>query len=67
VQTTRLGSVGFLDGADYKLEITTCDSHRIVQDFLGRAPDPGQTVLPIEWGVWAELDFQALPGRVIAP
>jgi hypothetical protein len=67
VQVTRPGPIGFLDGAGFTLEITTCDSHRIVQDFLGRAPDPGKTVLPIAWGMWAELDFQALPGRVIAP
>ena len=66
VQVTRFGGFGLLTAADWKLEITTCESHQIVTDFLGRTPDAGQTVLPVELALWAEVDFQALPGRVIA-
>jgi hypothetical protein len=44
------------------LQITTCQSHQIVADFLGRAPDPNLTSLPIVFGAWANLDFQALTG-----
>jgi hypothetical protein len=44
------------------LEITTCQSHQIVTDFLGRAPDPNVTSLPIVFGAWTDIDFQALTG-----
>lgn len=67
LKITRFGGFGLLDAGSFQLEITTCDSHRIAQDFLGQAPTGPQTVLPIEAAMWAEVDFQALPGKVIAP
>ncbi|HWD67932.1 MAG TPA: hypothetical protein VG227_08230 [Caulobacteraceae bacterium] len=47
------------------LEITTCESHQIVADFLGAAPSPGSTTVPVKFGGWIEIDFQALTGDVI--
>lgn len=47
------------------LEITTCQSHPIVADFLGRAPDPGVTSVPVLFGAWSSLDFVALSGADI--
>jgi hypothetical protein len=47
------------------LQITTCQSHQIVADFLGRAPGPNVTGLPIIFGAWANIDFQALAGADI--
>lgn len=68
VQVTQFGHLRFLDAGDYSLQVTTADSHRIVQDFLGVAPTGPVTTLPIEWAVRTEgVDFEALPGRVIAP
>lgn len=49
----------------YSLEITTCESHRIVLDLLGRPPDPGITTLPVRAAAWLSGDFKALPGRDI--
>lgn len=67
LQVTRIGPFALLDASAFQLEITTCESHGIVRDFLGRDPDAGSTVLPIEWAFRCEVDFQALPGRVLAP
>lgn len=53
-------------GGDFELDITTCDSHRVVQD-LGLAPAAGvnsTTVKPL-FGIWAQFDFSTLPGSVI--
>lgn len=47
------------------LEITTCESHQIITDFLGRSPSPGVTSLPIVFGLWCDMDFQALSGSDI--
>jgi hypothetical protein len=49
-----------------ELEITTCRSHQIVADFLGRNPDPDKTTMPIRCAAWVRVDFQALPGKVLA-
>lgn len=68
VEVTKFGHLSFLDASDYSLQITTADSHRIAQDFLGVTPSGPVTSLPIEWAVRTDgVDFEALPGRVIAP
>ena len=46
----------------FALDITTCESHAIVMDFLGRAPDPTSTQLPVKFAAWANIDFAALSG-----
>jgi hypothetical protein len=46
----------------FTVEITTCESHTIVADLLGRAPDPGSTTLPVTFAAWAAVDYSALPG-----
>ena len=46
----------------YSLTITTCESHQIIQDFLGRPPSPGETTLPVTFAGWIGMDFQALSG-----
>jgi hypothetical protein len=48
-----------------ELEITTCRSHQIVQDLLGRDPDPNTTIVPIRWAAWVRVDFHALSGSTI--
>jgi hypothetical protein len=50
----------------FRAEITTCDSHQIVRDLLGIAPQPGITSLPVEFAAWVEFNFDAIPGSVIA-
>ena len=47
------------------LEITTCESHQIVADFLGVPPGQGSTTVPIAFGGWVGINFQALTGDVI--
>ncbi len=46
----------------YSLAITTCESHQIIQDFLGRPPAPDVTTLPVTFAGWVGMDFQALTG-----
>lgn len=62
---TRFGGGGVLAAADFTLAITTCASHRIVEDFLGVAPGTGSTSLPIEFAAWLAFDFEALAGRTL--
>lgn len=50
----------------YEFAITTCESHQIVRDLLGREPDAGSTVVPLSFGARVSFDFEALPGRVVA-
>ncbi len=64
IQVNQFKGGGVLEG-DWRVEITTCESHQIVQDFLGRAPDPGKTVLPVKFAIWADIDFEALNGDTI--
>jgi hypothetical protein len=64
VALARFTGGGLLTGR-YSLEITTCDSHQIVPDLLGRAPNPAKTTLPIRAGAWLSGDFKALCGRDI--
>lgn len=64
-QLTGFSGGGLLRASDYRLQVATCESHRIVQDLLGTPPNPGQTTLPIEFAAWVAMDFQALPGAVV--
>jgi len=57
------GGGPLLDG--YALEITTCASHQIVLDLIGRTPDEGMTRLPVTFAGWVNMDFQALSGDTI--
>jgi hypothetical protein len=61
IEITAFSDGGPWTGA-FSLQITTCESHQIVADFLGRAPDPGVTTLPVVYAAWFDLDFQALTG-----
>jgi hypothetical protein len=65
-QITRFAGGGMLPARDYALTITTCDSHRIVYDFLGIMPTTPTTALPVQWAAWAVFDFMALGGDTIA-
>lgn len=51
--------------ARYELEVTTCASHPIIADLLGRAPDPGSTKVAITFAAQVSIDFQALTGSNI--
>ncbi|HET6605542.1 MAG TPA: hypothetical protein VFG62_02655 [Rhodopila sp.] len=64
VALTNLTGGGLLTG-QYSVEVTTCDSHRIVSDLLGRAPNASKTTLPVRIGAWVSGDFTALRGRDI--
>ena len=64
IALTAFTGAGLLLDA-YSVEITTCDSHRIVADFLGHPPTPGTTTLPVRAAGWLSGDFTALPGRDI--
>lgn len=64
IEITNFTDAGEYPG-DLTLSVTTCQSHQIVADFLGRAPSPGSTSVPIEFGGWSKIDFQALTGDVI--
>ncbi|MBS0449755.1 MAG: acetoacetate decarboxylase family protein [Proteobacteria bacterium] len=64
-QLTGFSGGGLLHASDYRLEIATCASHRIVQDLLGTSPSPGQTTVPIDFAAWVAMDFKALPGPVV--
>jgi hypothetical protein len=57
---------GPLEWWAYEFAVTTCESHQIVRDLLGREPDAGRTVVPLTFGAWLSFDFAALPGRVVA-
>ncbi len=55
---------GPLSGA-YSIEITTCESHQIVQDFLGTTPSAGSTKIPVSFAAWVDMDFRTLPGGTV--
>jgi hypothetical protein len=61
IEVTSFNGGGFLEGS-YSLQVTSCESHQIVQDLLGRAPDPGSTTLPVKFAIWSKIDFRTLPG-----
>jgi len=65
-QITRFYGGGILPSHDYALTITSCDSHRVVADFLGVAPTTPTTTLPVQWAAWASFDFKATGGDAIA-
>jgi hypothetical protein len=64
VALTTFTGGGLLTG-QYFVEVTTCDSHKIISDLLGRAPNPVKTTLPVRIGAWLSGDFKALSGRDI--
>lgn len=64
-RVTHFAGGGLLSAGDFTLAITTCASHQIVNDILGVAPNPGSTILPIEWAAWLAFNFEALPGRTL--
>jgi Acetoacetate decarboxylase (ADC) len=64
VRFTRFAGGGF-HGDGFKAKITTCDSHQIVQDLLGRKPDDSSTELEVEFATWLAFDFEALAGSVV--
>jgi hypothetical protein len=57
-QVTRFHGGSLLAAADFVLAIRTCESHRIVQDFLGVDSNPGSTILPVELAVRLEFDLR---------
>jgi hypothetical protein len=64
IQVTRFWGGGVHLGP-FDLTITTCASHGIVKDLLGRNPAQQQTTLPILFAAWLKFDFDALPGGLI--
>ncbi len=62
IEVTGFHGGGFLKG-DYSIEITTCESHQIVRDILGKEPDDGSTTVPVKFAFWSHIDFQTLPGE----
>lgn len=56
---------GFLDG-EFEVEITTCDSHRVVED-LGLADNVGadSTIIKPLYGFYAQIDFSTPPGSIV--
>jgi hypothetical protein len=65
VHITNFGGGGFHPG-NFTLEIKTCDSHPIVEKFLGGVPGGNSTTVPLNWAAWVKFDFNAIPGSVIA-
>jgi hypothetical protein len=63
--TVRQFHGGGLLGNNFTMRITTCESHRIVQDFLGIAPGAAHTDIPITWAGRMHVDFEASAGKVV--
>jgi hypothetical protein len=61
VAITRFHGGGLLRGK-FTVEITTCESHPIVEDLLGRKADPNSTRLPVKFAAWSKVDFEAVSG-----
>jgi hypothetical protein len=64
VQFSNFQGMGLLDG-DYEICITSCESHKIVEDLTGQAPQEETTSFKVEAAVHARFDFAALPGPEI--
>lgn len=64
VSFSNFGGMGLLEDR-FTMEVLTCESHRIVADLTGRAPDAGATQLPVAHALWAAFDFAALPGPAL--
>ena len=64
IEVTHFHGAGLLHG-DYSIEVTTCESHQIVRDILGREPDPGSTQIAVKHAFWGHIDFETLPGENI--
>lgn len=59
----KVHGAGLLRG-DWRLTVTTCASHRIVEDLgLGPLGTSGSTTVPVAFGFWVGFDFTTLPGR----
>lgn len=69
IVNSPIALTGFHNGGPlfdrFSVEITTCESHAIVFDLLGRAPNPGSTSLPVTFAAWATVDYAALPGTAV--
>jgi hypothetical protein len=69
IVNSPIALTGFAGGGPlfdrFTLEITTCQSHAIVSDLLGTAPQPGSTSLPVIFAAWAKVDYAALPGTAV--
>jgi hypothetical protein len=69
IVNSPIALTAFRDGGplldSFTVEITTCESHRIVCDLLGTAPNPGSTSLPVTSAAWAAVDYAALPGPAV--
>jgi len=46
----------------FAIEIATCESHPILSDLFGRAPDHGSTTLPVKFAGWSTVDYEAIAG-----
>jgi hypothetical protein len=58
---------GLLHG-DYRIEITTCDSHQIARDLgLGVPPSNGPLIVKPRLAWWVRMGFSTEPGKVIWP
>ncbi len=64
IALTAFSGGGLLSGP-FTVEITTCESHAILLDLLGQAPNPGSTTVPVAFAAWASVDYSALPGNDI--
>jgi hypothetical protein len=64
-QVTGFQGGGLLAAGDLSLSFRTCESHTIIGDFLGLAPNPGSTLLPVEMAVRLQFDFKALAGMPV--
>ena len=62
LQLTALHGGGPLLG-DYKMAVTTCDSHQVVRDLGLGTPGPDQTIVPLKFGFWLKLDFLTQEGE----
>jgi hypothetical protein len=49
----------------FTLKVTTCESHTIVADIFGRAPDAGATKLPVKLAGVVNFEMVAEPGEVV--
>jgi hypothetical protein len=65
IEITQFHGGGLYSDA-FELQVTTCESHQIVRDLLGTAPNPGSTTLPVKWAAWISFDFVASLGRNIS-
>jgi hypothetical protein len=59
----KVHGAGLLRGS-WRLTVTTCASHRIVEDLgLGTPGSGGTTTVPVAFGFWIDFDFTTLDGN----